>query len=42
MSAGEARAWRFCIDDDTVWSIIRDDVPAILPRLEAIQRHHVP
>jgi uncharacterized protein with HEPN domain len=25
------------IDDDTVWSIIRDDVPAILPMLEAIQ-----
>ena len=28
------------IDDDTVWSIIRDDVPAILPMLEAIQRQY--
>jgi len=28
------------IDDDTVWSILQDDVPAILPKLEAIQRQY--
>jgi uncharacterized protein with HEPN domain len=28
------------IDDDTVWSIVRDDVPAILPVLEAIQSRY--
>jgi len=28
------------IDDDTVWSIIQVDVPAIVPMLEAIQRHY--
>jgi uncharacterized protein with HEPN domain len=28
------------IDDDTVWSIIRDDVPEILPMPEAIQVHY--
>jgi uncharacterized protein with HEPN domain len=25
------------IDDDTVWSIVRDDVPALLPMLRALQ-----
>ncbi len=25
------------IDDDTLWSIIRDDVPVLLPRLEAMK-----
>jgi len=26
------------IDDDTLWSIIRDDVPALLPLLNAIKK----
>jgi uncharacterized protein with HEPN domain len=25
------------IDDDTVWSIVRDDVPALLPMLRALR-----
>jgi len=25
------------IDDDTVWSIVRDDVPSLLPMLRAVQ-----
>lgn len=25
------------IDDDTLWSIIRDDIPGLLPRLEALR-----
>lgn len=38
------REWRFYIhaylgiDDDTVWSIIRDDIPALLIALDRCQR----
>lgn len=28
------------IDDDTVWSIIQDDIPRLLEQLEEIQRHN--
>jgi len=28
------------IDNDTVWSILQNDLPALLPHLEAIQKAH--
>lgn len=28
------------IDDDTLWSIIQDDVPILLPLLESLRRTH--
>lgn len=30
------------IDDDTLWSIIRDDVPELLPLLEALKNDTQP
>jgi len=47
MSDASQREWRFYrnrvihgylgIDDDTIWSIIRDDVPELLPLLKALK-----
>jgi hypothetical protein len=34
----EAREWRFYLDDMVgLWSIIQDDVPVLLVRLEALR-----
>jgi uncharacterized protein with HEPN domain len=30
------------IDDDTLWSIVRDDVPALLKRLRELRDRSVP
>ncbi|MDH2432736.1 DUF86 domain-containing protein [Pokkaliibacter sp. MBI-7] len=30
------------IDNDTLWSIIRDDIPELLPRLLELKRRHYP
>jgi uncharacterized protein with HEPN domain len=30
------REWRFYIDNDTLWSIVQQDVPALLPKLRAL------
>jgi uncharacterized protein with HEPN domain len=41
MSDSAKREWRFHgylgIDDDTLWSIVRGDAPALLPRLIALK-----
>jgi len=45
MSDTVPREWRFYLDDmldfagdnDTLWSIIRDDVPELLERLESLK-----
>jgi uncharacterized protein with HEPN domain len=29
------REWRFYIDNDTLWSIVQQDVPALLPKWRA-------
>ena len=36
MSDADQREWRFSLDD-TLWSIIRDDVPELLPLLKALK-----
>ena len=37
MSDASRRKWRFYLDDDTLWSIIRDEVPELLPLLKALK-----
>ena len=37
MSDTIKREWRFYIDSDTLWSIIRDDVPELISLLEALK-----
>lgn len=37
MSDARQREWCFYLDDDTLWSIIRDDVPELLPLLQVLK-----
>lgn len=34
--ARESREWRFYLGD-TLWSIIRDDIPKLLPALQSLR-----
>ena len=37
MSDARQRKWLFYLNDETLWSIIRDDVPERLPLLQALK-----
>lgn len=40
IAAGNRLIHRYLgIDNDTVWSMVKHDVPALLPRLRAIAKH---
>ncbi len=38
MSDAGKREWRFYLIDDTLWSIIRDVVPELLPKLKTLKK----
>lgn len=38
MSDDSKREWRIYLDDDTLWSIIQDDMPELLPLLKALKK----